>query len=249
MILSDYHVHTCYCHGENTPEEMVISAINMGMKEIGLLAHSDTFFDDSYCLPHRKYTDFIDEITRLKEKFSGKIKISCGVEQDYYSTVSTDGFDYVIGSVHYLEKAGKYYPLDFSIDHFADMVKECYNGDFYLLAEDYFDKVSLVAEKTGADIIGHLDLITKFNEQTPLFDDQNERYLAAAKKCIDVLIPYGKPFEINTGAISRGYRTTPYPSSVMIDYIKEKSGKLILSSDAHNRENIAYQFDKWEELL
>lgn len=249
MILSDYHIHTCRCDGNNTPEEMVISAINIGMTEIGILAHSETPFDDSYCLSHQKYSDFINEITCLKEKYSDKIKLSCGIEQDFYSPFSTDGFDYVIGAVHYLEKAGKYYPLDLDADLLSDMVKECYNGDFYLMAEDYFDKVSDVVQKTGADIIGHLDLITKFNDQIPFFDDNSNRYLVAAKKCIDKLIPYEKTFEINTGAISRGYKTTPYPSFDLIGYIKENGGKLMLSSDAHNKKDIAFGFDKWEILL
>ena len=55
--------------------------------------------------------------------------------------------------------------------------------------------------------------------------------------------------EINTGAISRGYRNEPYPSNQILEYIKSKGGYFILSSDSHSKENIAYQYDKWKGLL
>jgi histidinol phosphatase-like PHP family hydrolase len=35
----------------------------------------------------------------------------------------------------------------------------------------------------------------------------------------------------------------------MIAYIKAKGGRLILSSDAHSKENIAYKFEEYEPLL
>ena len=125
------------------------------------------------------------------------------------------------------------------------------------IAELYFSTVGEIVEATDCDIIGHFDLLTKFNEGwgfgpagnvinkmrcgaaefvSDIFDTSDERYAAAWKKAIDRIFDdcesrykkgsrnrlekYGileagdKPvFEINTGAISRGYRTTPYPST------------------------------------
>jgi hypothetical protein len=43
--------------------------------------------------------------------------------------------------------------------------------------------------------------------------------------------------------MSRGYRTSPYPSAEIRQYILARGGKLLLSSDAHAKENIAYGFD------
>ena len=248
MISSDYHMHTTYCDGANSPEEMVLSAIKMGMTEIGFSVHSYMTFDQSYCLKKEKTDVYCTEIASLKDKYKDKISILCGVEQDYYSDTPTDRFDYVIGSVHYLKSGEKLWPIDLSAEVLSQAVREFFGGDFYAMAEHYYNALADVVEKTNADIIGHLDLITKFNETHNLFDVTNERYLAAAKKCIDKLISYGKPFEINTGAISRGYRTTPYPSPELIDYIKKQGGKLILSSDSHSAKHIGFEFDKWEHL-
>ena len=104
MILQDLHVHTTYCDGKNTPEDLVLAALNRGMKCIGFSGHSYTFFDESYCMSKQNTARYRAEIAALKEKYKGKIKILCGVEQDYYSEEPTVGYDYVIGSVHYIKR-------------------------------------------------------------------------------------------------------------------------------------------------
>lgn len=249
MILKDYHMHTTFCDGENTPEELVISAIEKGLTEIGIAIHSYVFFDETVCKKEEDVGKFFKTVSSLKGKYKDTIKVLCGIEQDYYSKPPAYDFDYIIGSVHYLKQGETYLPLDISPSQVDGFVEKYYDNDYLLLAEDYYNTLENVVTKTGADIIGHIDLITKFIEKGTYFDIKGERYLAAAKKCIDKLLPFEKPFEINTGAISRGYRTTPYPSSDLINYIKEKGGKLILSSDTHSKENLCFQFDKWEKLL
>ncbi|MBR6523024.1 MAG: histidinol-phosphatase [Clostridia bacterium] len=249
MIFRDFHCHTIFCDGTNTPEEMVISAIEKGMTDIGFSVHSYMEIDKDNSLKKEDTDNYFAVMSSLKSKYKGKINIYAGVEQDYYSEEKDNRFDYVIGSVHFLNDGEKLWPIDLSAHVLSQAVEESFGGDWYLMAEHYFGVMADVVKKTNADIIGHFDLITKFNETANLFDAANERYINAAKKCVDALIPYGKPFEINTGAISRGYRSAPYPSLEIIEYIKAKGGKLILSSDAHSKENLMYQFDKWEHIL
>ena len=50
MSLVDLHVHTNYCDGKDSPEEVVLSAIEKGLSTIGLLAHSYTPFDEPACI-------------------------------------------------------------------------------------------------------------------------------------------------------------------------------------------------------
>ena len=249
MILKDFHLHTTFCDGNNTPEEMVLSAIEKGMTDIGFSVHSHMEFTDEYGLKLEDTDCYFKELSALKEKYADKIRVHIGVEQEYFSSSPTDRFEYIIGSVHFLFDGKKYYDIDLSAESLSATVNEVFGGDWYLMAEHYFDSVADVVRKTNCDIIGHFDLITKFNEIHNCFDNDSERYIVAAKKCIDKLIPYGKPFEINTGAISRGYRTTPYPSLDLIEYIKEKGGKFVLSSDAHSAETLMFEFGKWEYLL
>ena len=245
MILQDLHTHTVYCDGQNTPEDMVRAAIEKGMSRIGFSGHCYTFFDTSYCMSEDGVKEYCAEIAALKEKYRGQIEILCGVEQDYYATASTAPFDYVIGSVHYVRVGEEYLPVDESEQTLLRGVEKYFDGDFYAFAERYFAVVGDVLAKTNADIIGHFDLISKFNEGGRLFDESHPRYIAAYQAAIDKLLPYGKPFEVNTGAISRGYRTHPYPSRAMLRYIAQKGGSVILSGDSHSKDALCCAFEKW----
>lgn len=247
MILRELHCHTTFCDGKNTPEEMVQAAIKKGLDTIGFSAHSYTFFDDDYCLLPENTLAYQTEIARLKGLYGDKIRILCGIEQDYYSDTPTEGYDFVIGSVHYIKVGYVYLPID--NQPFAQNVQTYLGGDYYALAEAYFANVADVAAKTGCHIIGHFDLLTKFNEGGKLFDESHPRYVAAWKKAVDALLPYGIPFEINTGAMARGYRTAPYPAEAILNYIKQKGGRLILAGDAHSRDGLCYRFEDYINLL
>ena len=245
MIKCDYHLHTHFCDGNNTPEQIVDSAINMGMSVLGFSGHGFTDFDDSFCMSTEKTQQYFKEISALKQKYQDKIKILCGVEQDYYSGKPIADFDYVIGSVHYVKKDGVYFDVDRSRSYLEKVVAEHFDGDLFSFCEGYFDNLSKVVDATGADIIGHFDLIAKFNEGDCFFDSKNPRYVAAWQRAADKLLTTGKPFEINTGAISRGYRVTPYPNEDMLLYIAKNGGKFIMTSDSHSADNICFEFEKW----
>ena len=248
MILSDFHTHTTFCDGKDTPEEMVLAAIQKGMDTIGFSMHSFVEFDlDVYSDPSALY-EYKKEIERLKEKYKDKIKILCGIEQDIYKGPLDEKFDYLIGSVHYAKIGEEYIQLDLKKETLIDAVNRGFGGDFYAFAEWYYDMEAKVLEATGADIIGHLDLIRKFNENGDLFDEKHPRYVAAYTKAVKALVKYNKPFEINTGAISRGYRSTPYPCEDILRCIYENGGKVLLSSDSHRKETLCFEFEKWAEL-
>lgn len=245
----DLHTHTHFCDGKDSPEQMVLSAIEKGLETIGIATHSYTDSDNLYCIKKENIKEFQSQVNALKIKYADKIRVLCGVEQEYFSNCPLDGYDYCIGSAHYFNVNGKLYHVDMSKEYLVDCVNKEFGGDFYSACEDYYEKVGNVIEKTGADIIGHFDLITKFNENNDLFDLNHPRYVNAYKKALEKLLKTGKPFEINTGAISRGYRTQPYPHVDIIKIIKENGGKFILSSDSHNAQNIAFQFDVWKKFL
>ena len=245
----DLHMHTTYCDGKSSAEEMVLSAIEKGLDTVGVATHSFTSKDNLYCIKAENVPRFQAEVNALKEKYADKIRVLCGVEQEYMSDFPLDGFDYSIGSVHYFFVQNKYSHVDHSEEYFLSSVNKYFGGDFYAAAENYYESVANVIEKTGADIIGHFDLVNKFNEGCKFFDVKHPRYVAAYTKALDKLLKTGRPFEINTGAISRGYRTEPYPHADILKIIKERGGKLILSSDAHHEKNVAYQFDIWQKLI
>ena len=116
MTPSNFHTHTHFCDGKNTPEELVLEAIRLGCPKLGFSGHSYTFFDESYCMSQTGTQEYIRQVRALKEKYADRIQILLGVEQDYFSDTSTEGYDYVLGSVHYVLKNGCYLAVDESKD-------------------------------------------------------------------------------------------------------------------------------------
>ncbi len=236
----DLHMHTTFSDGKHSPEEMVLEAIRRGLDTVGISDHSS---GDPCGMTLAQSDDYRAEIARLKKKYAGQIRILCGLERDYL----TDDFglyDYTIGSVHWLTMPdGHHVSIDWTAEKQREGAEKYFGGDWYALAEAYYEAVSHVAEVTKCDIIGHFDLLTKFMEKDPCFDPGHPRYIRAWQDACDTLLKTGKPFEVNTGAMSRGYRTAPYPAAEIRRYILSNGGKLLLSSDAHAREFIAFGFD------
>ncbi|MBR4427243.1 MAG: hypothetical protein IKS77_06025, partial [Spirochaetales bacterium] len=52
-----------------------------------------------------------------------------------------------------------------------------------------------------------------------------------------------------TGAMSRGYRSVPYPAKYILKRLLELKAPIILSSDSHNVNTICYAFDETEKML
>ena len=246
MIRENYHTHTKYCDGKNSPEEMVLKAIELGFNVIGFSGHGHTDIDESYCMSKENTKKYIEDITALKEKYKDKILVLCGIEQDIISNDDISEFDYSIGSTHYIIRDNKYYNVDGSREEFEFLVNSVFNGSVEEFAKEYFNNVSTVVEKTGCKIIGHFDLISKNFERFNI--TETEEYLLYAKNAVEKLIKYNVPFEINTGAIARGYRTTPYPSVNILKMINQAGGKIIFNSDCHNKEFLDCGFDKAVEI-
>ena len=141
MELFDLHVHSVFSDGRDTPRDIVISAIEKGVKTLGFSDHSYTEFDERYCIQRDKQAEYIRTINELKNEFSDKIKILCATEQDFYSTAPTAGYDYVIGSVHYVLIDGEYIPVDETAEILKQEADKYFSGDILSLCEAYFENV------------------------------------------------------------------------------------------------------------
>lgn len=234
MERRDLHTHTLFSDGENTAREMVQAAIEIGLTAIGITDHSHTPFDESYCMQKDNIPVYRAELARLREEYRDRITVLCGIEQDYYADVPCTGYDCVIGSVHYLKFGETYVAVDEDAERLLAAGRRYCGGDIYAVLEEYYRTVADVVHKTGASLIGHFDLISRMNQQTPFFDEQHPRYRAAWRAAADALLKTGVPFEVNTGACRRGYRSVPYPPPEIQHYIREHGGKLVFSSDSHS---------------
>ena len=246
MIYSDIHTHTTYCDGKSTPEEMVKKAIEKGFESIGISGHGYMDFDVSYCMTLEDTKKYVNEINELKKKYP-QTDILLGLERDYYFAPDGQEYDYVIGSVHYVEKNGVRYDVDY-YDVFADNVEKYFDGSFRNFVELYYETVKDVVNKTGADVVGHFDLVAKFNEGNKFFDEDAGWYKECVIEALDEVSKTKPVFEVNTGAISRGYNKI-YPSEFILKEIKKRGCDVVITSDCHNAETLGDNYDKAIELV
>lgn len=246
MIYSNLHTHSVYSDGKNTPREIVEQAISQGMSAIGISDHSYTFFDTRYCLAEEKNAQYISELRALKAEYSSKIDILVGIELDAYSQgYDRADFDYIIGSCHYINFDGDYRSVDSSLDGVLRAISDHCGGDPLYFARRYFETYSELITRMRPDILGHIDLVAKLG----VVDEEAAEYKKMALSTLTDVLSVSPFIELNTGAISRGYRKIPYPAPFLLREIRDRGGKLILSSDSHSRDTLTFFFDESVELL
>lgn len=249
MIRYCYHSHTNFSDGIHSPEEMIQAAIAKGFHSIGISDHAPMTYDADWVIPPSRMEEYLKTLRDLQSKYADQIKVYVGLEQDALAMPLPGGLDYYIGSVHCIKKDGRNIELDLSVQTLRDAIRDSYGGDADALAEDYYDLVASYADDSQVAFIGHFDLITKFDEkESPIFP-KTPRYTAAWQKAALRLVGAGKIFEINTGAISRGYRTSPYPDGEILQFLGEHGGKVLISSDCHSAESLDTAFGLAEELI
>lgn len=244
-MLTNYHTHTTFCDGKSTVEEVVLSALAKGFDAIGFSGHGFTEFDYTYCM--MDMDAYLAEVRRVAEKYKGDIEVYAGVEEDAASPIARGKFDYIIGSSHYYRVDHVYYPVDSNYECMKKCI-EVYGGDALRMAEDYYRTFVAYINAYRPDIIGHFDLLTKFDEQHPFFL-ANPDYTRIASHYIHEAAKSGSVFEVNTGAISRGYRTTPYPHVDLLHVLKKAGARVILTSDSHHADTLDCSFDEARLLL
>lgn len=241
---SNLHTHSSFCDGRDTPIDIARAAMDADMETLGFSGHSFVAFDPDYSMTPENTKQYRAEICRLRESFRGRLHILLGLEQDYYSEPRTEQYDYIIGSYHYIKAPDRYRPVDATPDEFLGIVRDCFGGDVYAFTRDYFAHVAELPRRTNCDILGHFDLIAKFNADGSLFDERDPRYLDPAMDAIDALLKTDVIFEINTGAAPRGWRETPYPDSPFLRRIAERGGRVTFSSDSHAKETLMQGFER-----
>lgn len=243
------HTHTTYCDGINTPEEMILAAIDKNFDSLGFSGHSYMYFCEEIGMSIKGTEEYKKEIKALKQKYEDKIDIFCGLEFEMCSKVDLQGYDYLIGTVHYMPLDGYPRGIDRSAAEVKKVIDTYFNGDGMAYAKEYYRLLAELPKYGKFDILGHFDLITKHADNVKFFDEDSKEYKTMALEAAESLarkIPF---FEINTGAIARGYRKTPYPSVFIIKELKRLGFGAVITSDCHNKDFLDCGFDDAVELL
>lgn len=247
MIRQNLHTHTLYDDGKNSPAEMADGALSAGLTSLGFSGHSVLPYENDWAMTDGSLTDYLADVARTREAYAGRLRIWLGLEWDLLSA-APEGYDYIIGSVHHLSAAPGL-TVDEAPGVTKNAVERWFGGSADALAEAYFSQYETLSRLSFVDIVGHFDLLTKFDEKAGIFDELAPRFREAAMDALALLCRSDKIFEVNTGAISRGWRTVPYPSRQLLRELLSRRARVLVTSDAHSADAVACAFPETERLL
>lgn len=247
--LQNLHTHTNYCDGIDTPEQVIISAIEKGFGGIGFSGHSYMYYSEDHSMSLEETEKYKTEIALLKEKYLDRIDIFCGLEFDMYSEIDLSGYDYLIGSVHYLKCGNETVGFDRSAEVVKSVIDTYFDGDGMKYAKAYYQTLAQLPSYGKFDIVGHFDIICKHSDRVTFFDEASADYQNWVLEAADALRGRIPLFEVNTGAIARGYRITPYPTMYIMKELKNMGFGVCITSDCHNSKYLDCGFCESTELL
>lgn len=249
IIPSNLHTHTTFCDGKSTAREMVEAALARGFTSLGFSGHSYVKGDEDWVMTDE--AAYREHIRALAKEYEERIEILCGIEWDADSTGDISPYDYAIASVHAVKTAAGRWAVDNTPQILAECIRDGFGGDAYAMCRAYFELVATSVLRPGADVVGHFDVVSKYNARGDFFDETDPRYISAAKEALDAICT-ARPdiiFECNVGGMPRAGRAEPYPPIWALKYLRERGMRITVTSDAHSAALLDTGFDTAVRLL
>ena len=260
---TDYHVHTEFSDDSNYPMEQVIKdAITKEFDELCFTDHVDYGIKKDWDEPgemiYRKggagepdqmpvanvdYPVYYKTFQKMKELYQDKISLKFGLEfgmqahtvEKYEKLFSRYPFDFIILSVHEIEDK-EFWDQGFQ----NGMTQQEYNERYYE------EMLYLVQNYHNYSVLGHMDLITRYDKAGVYSFEQLKPILT---KILKIVITDGKGIEVNTSSHRYGLKDLT-PSRDILKLYKELGGKIItIGSDSHKPEYLGAFVDETKEEL
>ncbi|MEI6242432.1 MAG: histidinol-phosphatase HisJ family protein [Chlamydiota bacterium] len=232
-----YHVHSKWSDGRDSIDEIVRYAEKLGLDEVGISDHYSLLASDTFSMHRSSLDAYIEDVRRYQKE---AIPVRLGLEADFSletekelaSILSVRSFDYVLGSVH-------------SVDGiFVDNVDDaCFieeNLAFYW--KKYWFLVKKMAQSGLFDIVAHLDLPKKY------VGNGSKEITSEMEEALGAIRDAGMSVELNTSGWYFPSREQ-YPSIVLLKRCFELGVSVLVSADAHRKEDLIRDFGKGYQVL
>lgn len=238
--LTNYHSHCLYCDGRANMELFIRFALSEGFTSYGISSHAPLPFPTAWTMEWECMDDYLSEISRLKEKYAGRIELLAGLEIDYLDeehNPSSERFrslplDYRIGSVHMLRSMeGRVVDIDTSPEKFRQSVDRYFAGDLDYVVCLYYTNSMRMLRAGGFDIVGHpCKMHYNASRYRPGLEEEGW-YNDLVSRFFEEIARGGYIAEINTKA----YRDAGvfYPYERYFPLMKELGIRVQVNSDVH----------------
>ncbi|HYY89158.1 MAG TPA: histidinol-phosphatase HisJ family protein [Chloroflexota bacterium] len=230
--LVDYHVHTARCgHALGSMEQYVEHAIASGLREVGFSDHLYLYWvepderDPELGMAEWELDFYVEDVERCRQRYGRDITIRLSTEADFVPGFERDlegilrryDWDYVIGSVHFIDGWG--FDDSRKLAGYAEW-------DIDALYARYFELVGQSAETGLFDTIGHADLVKKFGYRAR--SDQSQAYAQLAQR----FARGGVCVEVNTSGLRKPVCEV-YPHLDLLQACRAAGVPTTFASDAH----------------
>lgn len=235
---TDYHLHTPLCgHATGAPRDYVLAAQRAGLAEIGFSDHNPmpTQFDDWRMAPDQlgEYLDMIESARREFPDYPIRLGLECdfipGYEDHIRHLAAKAKWDYLIGSVHYITP-------EWDVDN-PKHLKRWKEEPVEEIWQRYFDAYTLLVQSRLFDFLAHPDLVKKFGHRPA--GDLTRFYLPM----LDAAAEAGAILEVSTAGLRKEVHEI-YPSRDFLLAARARDIRIVINSDAHQPEEVAYEFDQ-----
>ncbi len=242
MQFTNYHSHSHYCDGKGLLADYAVAAAKKGMYAYGFSGHSPVPFDSEWNMPQESLEDYLEKARELQVTYKDKLKIFVGLEVDFIDgLVSVENFkkyklDYTIGGIHYLKKFedGQYWNFDSHADAFNQGLQKIFSGDIKKAVKAYYHELIKMVEHASPNVIAHMDLIKKFNQNNIFFSENDKWYHSLVEETLEIIKQSDCIVEINTRGVYKKLDKEYYPSNWIIKRCQEKNIPLTMNADAHH---------------
>jgi histidinol-phosphatase (PHP family) len=210
---------------------MCSRARKINIVEIGFSEHID-FDPQDWGYGYFDYARYTSDIDHARERFNDSLIIRKGIEVDYQHWFEDDirdwlndkEFDFIIGSVHYL-------------DHQYISDKVVAQKSLHELYELYFSEVKNSITSGLFDIVGHLDLPLRYT-YTKRETLNQINYWENMLETLNMIIDTDTYLEINTKGLREQCQSTYPCQDVLETYFKQGGQRISTGSDAHSAQDI-----------
>jgi len=230
----DLHNHTTRCnHAEGSIGDYIQRAIELGIDIYGFSEHAPMDFDEGYRLAFDEMEAYVHDILTAREKYKNDIEILVGYEVDWLpghmdKRVLNADVDYLIGSVHFIDK--------WSFDN-PEFISGWENHDVDEIWQAYFEATEAMAASGKFDIVGHFDLIKVFK----YLPKQDVRLLA--ENALKTIKQSGMVLELNASGLRKPIGEI-YPSKMLLEEAYALDIPITFGSDAHAPDQVGYGYDQ-----
>ena len=230
----DLHNHTTRCHhAEGSVDEYIERAIDLGIDIYGFSEHAPMDFDPGYRLSFDEMDAYRSDILQAKEKYAGEIEVLLGYEVDWLpgymdERVLQAEVDYLIGSVHFIDK------WSFDNPEFLNGWKE---RDIDEIWQAYFEATEAMAKSGLFDIAGHFDLIKVFK----YLPKKDIRLLAG--NALRAIRKSGMVLEVNSAGLRKPVAEI-YPSRELLEEAFALDIPITFGSDAHSVDQVGFGYEE-----